>query len=161
LSVTLFGVFLFSDPVKAINELYRTTKPGGTCIATVWSELGHRPAAKGIIKRVRGENGKFDKPLEIGWKEMEDPALFIKFFERAGFKNCRYELRPSPLVWAGDDAVDDASEMLGSLYRNFITFKDADEEVRYDEAWKEELRGSVVDGKLTFHMLATIAFGEK
>ena len=157
----MFGIFFFSDPVKAMNELYRTTKPGGTCIITIWSKVGHRPAAEEMVKRVRGENGEFDKPLRIGSKEMEDPALFIKFFERAGFKNCRHEPRPSPFVWAGNDAVENGSEMLGKFYRNFITFKDADEEARYDEAWKEEMRARVVDGKLTFPMEASIAFGEK
>lgn len=157
----MFGIFLFPDPVKAMNELYRTTKPGGTCIVTTWSKSSHRPVAEEVIKRVRGPNGKFDKPLEMGGKKMEDPDQFIMFFENAGFKNCSYELRPTATGFEGDTVVDEASELFGKLYRNFITFKDRDEETRYHEAWEEELSVRVVDEKLTFHMEACIAWGEK
>jgi hypothetical protein len=47
------------------------------------------------------------------------------------------------------------------MYRTFITFRDVDEEKRWDEAWKEELTSRLVDRKLKFYMEATIAWGEK
>jgi hypothetical protein len=157
----MFGIMLFPDPVRAMSETYRTTKPGGTCFVTTWATIGHRPVAEELIKRVRGPDGKFDKPLEMGGQKMENPKLFIKFFENAGFKNCGYELRPAPVVFNGPDAVGNAAGLFGKLYRAFITFRDVDEEKRWDEAWKEELTPRLVDGKLEFDMEATIAWGEK
>lgn len=40
ISVTLFGLFFFSDPAKGAREIYRTLKPGGTAVVRCWKFVG-------------------------------------------------------------------------------------------------------------------------
>jgi ubiquinone/menaquinone biosynthesis C-methylase UbiE len=42
-SIMNFGIFFFPDPVRGAKQVYRTLKPGGTAIFTLWADIGFKP----------------------------------------------------------------------------------------------------------------------
>ena len=52
-SFTSLAIFAFPDPVKGVNELYRTLKPGGVTALTTWKRVGWLPLLHAVERIVR------------------------------------------------------------------------------------------------------------
>ena len=81
-SVTNFGIFFFSDPVLGAKEIYRTLKPGGFAVVTVWKDFGFKPLLWEVQKRVKPVNPLAELPVMEAWC---DGKLLVKTLEGGGF----------------------------------------------------------------------------
>ena len=73
-------IHLLDDPKKAVDELRRVVKPGGTIIIPTYIHYGESLAAK-----------LFDK-AGAGFKRHFDDSSYELFFEQLGIKNVRYHV---------------------------------------------------------------------
>ncbi|KAF1949134.1 S-adenosyl-L-methionine-dependent methyltransferase [Byssothecium circinans] len=81
-SITNFGIFFLPDPVAGAKQIYRTLKPGGTAVVTVWKTFGFKPILWEIQGRVKPANPLPELPLMEPWC---DPALLEKTLKDGGF----------------------------------------------------------------------------
>jgi hypothetical protein len=134
------GIMLLSNPEKGLEQLHRVSKPGGKCYVTTWRGMESIDMAKRVIKRLRGEDGNFDFPLQIWKPEMEDPNYLVSELERIGFKECGSETTETYLFYTGPDAIDVAVTVLPALFHRFLNFKDDKEKERWFQLWREEFK---------------------
>ncbi|MBO7449006.1 MAG: methyltransferase domain-containing protein [Clostridiales bacterium] len=73
-------IHLLDDPKKAVDELRRVVKPGGTIIIPTYIHYGERLAAK-----------LFNK-AGAGFRRHFDDSSYEQFFEQLGIKNVRYHV---------------------------------------------------------------------
>lgn len=83
-SVTNFGIFFFPNPVLGAKEVYRTIKPGGIAVFTLWKEFGFKPVLWAIQKRVKPLNPLEELPLMEPWC---DGSLLRQTLEEGGFNS--------------------------------------------------------------------------
>lgn len=81
-SVTNFGIFFFPDPVLGAKEIYRTLKPGGFAVVTVWKDFGFKPLLWEVQKRVKPINPMAELPGMEAWS---DGKLLEKTLQEGGF----------------------------------------------------------------------------
>jgi ubiquinone/menaquinone biosynthesis C-methylase UbiE len=81
-SITNFGIFFFPDPALGAREVYRTLKPGGTAVFTLWKEFGFKPVLWEVQRRVKPANPLTELPLMEPWC---DPALLRQTLHKGGF----------------------------------------------------------------------------
>jgi ubiquinone/menaquinone biosynthesis C-methylase UbiE len=70
LSITVIGVRFIPDSDKALNHLYRVTKPGGKCFITTWHRLEHFQIAEQLIRRLRPDQGPL-KLWQVPWDDLD------------------------------------------------------------------------------------------
>jgi len=85
-----FGIFFFPDPVKGAREVYRTLKPGGVAIITVWKEFGFKPILWEVQKRVNPVNPLTELPLMEPWTDGE---LLKTTMKEGGFADTDIEMK--------------------------------------------------------------------
>ncbi|CAF9940769.1 MAG: hypothetical protein HETSPECPRED_002633 [Heterodermia speciosa] len=81
-SVTNFGIFFFPDPILGAKEIYRTLKPGGFGVVTVWKDLGFKPLLWEVQKRVKPINPMAELLVMEAWS---DGKLLEKTLKKGGF----------------------------------------------------------------------------
>jgi SAM-dependent methyltransferase len=160
LSITNQGIMFVSDPDKALAQIYRTTKPGGVCYITSWNQLGHKIIAMKVIKRLRGENGRWDTPPNFWKEEWNDPAHLTSKLEQFGFKECAAEIKLEYINYPAPEGFSFAVENLPKLYANWITLKEGEEEP-WGKIWEEELLPYNTSEGVKIPMWANIARGKK
>jgi SAM-dependent methyltransferase len=82
-SITNFGIFFFPDPGAGARQIYRTLKPGGTAVVTVWKTFGFKPILWEIQGQVKPEIPLTELPLMEPWCES---GLLVRTLEGAGFR---------------------------------------------------------------------------
>ena len=110
-SVTNFGIALFSDMSKGAGEIYRTLKPGGTAVVTQWRSVGWLPLLHEVQKLVRPVG---EAPWSMpGFAEWEKREKLVRLHTEAGFdeKNMRIEEKKS-VMWAPEGGVEEVVEMM-------------------------------------------------
>lgn len=85
-----FGIFFFPDPAKGAKEIYRTLKPGGIAIVTLWKEFGFKPILWEVQRRVNPANPLTELPLMEGWTDGE---RLKKSLKEGGFADTSIEMR--------------------------------------------------------------------
>ncbi|KAF4461789.1 Ubiquinone menaquinone biosynthesis C-methyltransferase [Fusarium albosuccineum] len=137
-SITSFALHCMEDSVKITSEIHRTLQPGGTAMASIWSDMPHVDAIKHAHGRTRGK----DAPLPVLLEEEDylqedlkkslvaggfDPAK-IAFYEKEAYVIVPGLKRWALLAWsylgvppAGwsqkdeerwDEAIEDLAEQL-------------------------------------------------
>jgi SAM-dependent methyltransferase len=82
-SINNFYIQAVPEPHKAMAEIYRTLKPGGTAVVTSWAPVPHVAAIKRANAKTRGE----DSPLLMSFKpENYTTAFLIDVIQTAGFE---------------------------------------------------------------------------
>ncbi|KAL8796489.1 MAG: hypothetical protein Q9195_001163 [Heterodermia aff. obscurata] len=82
ISIANFGIFFFPEPSLGAKEIYRTLKPGGYAILTVWKEFGFKPVLWEVQDRVKPVNPLAELPLMEPWC---DGTLLHKTLQEGGF----------------------------------------------------------------------------
>lgn len=108
-SLTIMGLFFFTDPAQGAREVYRTLAPQGTAVVTGWSDLGHLDSVHTVQKVIQPEQKPFQMPIAEEWL---DPGHMEQVLSSAGFGS-RVEMSEITVHWAADD--------LAALVRNMMT----------------------------------------
>ena len=132
------GIMLMPDPTKALKELYRTVKPNGKCCVVIPQHLTHRDIAMRVIKRLRGPEGNYDRPLTLWKEDWESGEYIVSQLENAGFTGVVCEEWLAHLFWRGMDGTKAAVENFSRLYGTSVDFKDGEREV-WPKVWEEQL----------------------
>lgn len=157
---TVMGIMLVPTPEKALEELYRVTKPGGKCYFTTWHRMGSAEIAKQVIQGLRGDDATFDH-LPRFWKpEMQDPKYLVSELERIGFKECGAEIPEKSIIYSQPNATDIAMRFMPKLFQRFLIFKDGEEE-RWPGLWKEEFRKRETEAGVAIKMWPVYVWGTK
>lgn len=97
-SITNFGIFFFPDPVAGAKQIYRTLKPGGTAVVTLWKTFGFKPILWEIQDQLKPANPLTELPLMEPWC---DSALLEKTLKEGGFKHVDFTVVKEGL-WGKD-----------------------------------------------------------
>ncbi|KAJ4296366.1 hypothetical protein N0V90_006411 [Kalmusia sp. IMI 367209] len=109
-SITNFGIFFLPDPVAGAKQIYRTLKPGGTAVVTVWKTFGFKPILWAIQDQLNPANPLTELPLMEPWCEY---TLTEKVLKAGGFENVDFTVVKEGL-W-GKDKEDFKSVLFGNL----------------------------------------------
>ncbi|KAI0436788.1 S-adenosyl-L-methionine-dependent methyltransferase [Xylaria telfairii] len=163
-SITSFAFHCLGDHDQAARQVYRTLKPGGIAIATVWIFMPHVAALQHAHWRTRGRDGPM--PALLPLEEFKESDLRVAL-QVGGFKNenisCSekicYLKVPDMKRWA-----QLAWSYLGHLP---MGWSQSDED-KWDEAIDdivEQLAGgdgiTVKDGETVMKMISIVAVAEK
>lgn len=146
-STCQFGLMFFEDPVAALREMARVTRPGGRMAAAVWDALEHVPgyaAMEELLARLFGVEAAtaLRAPFALGDAE-ELRALFAD----AGIGSAHLTTRPGTIRfpsiaawmhteirgWTLADAIDDAqyARLLEAAEVELKRFADRDGRVAF------------------------------
>lgn len=85
-SVTLFGIFFFSDPVHGAAEIYRTLKVGGMAVVTAWKVVGIFPIFYAVQDKINPAAPVRSMPVFEKWMRKETVESVMR---RGGFANVK------------------------------------------------------------------------
>jgi SAM-dependent methyltransferase len=97
-SITNFGIFFLPDPVAGAKQIYRTLKPGGTAVVTLWKTFGFKPILWEIQDQVKPANPLTELPLMEPWC---NSALTEKTLKDGGFSKVDFSVVKEGL-WGTD-----------------------------------------------------------
>ena len=109
-SITNFGIFFLPDPVAGAKQIYRTLKPGGTAVVTLWKAFGFKPILWEIQDQLKPANPLTELPLMEPWC---DSALTEKTLKEGGFNQVDFTVVKEGL-W-GKDKEDFKTVLLENL----------------------------------------------
>ncbi|MCJ1291117.1 hypothetical protein MMC34_002660 [Xylographa carneopallida] len=87
--LTNFGIFFFTDPVAGAKQIYRTLKPGGTAVVTLWKTFGFKPILWEVQERVKPAAPLTELPLMEPWR---DPKMLEKVLKDGGFRSVEFSV---------------------------------------------------------------------
>jgi len=117
-----FGIFFFPDPAKGAREVYRTLKPGGVAIITLWKEFGFKPLLWEVQRRISPANPLTELPLMEPWT---DGSRLKKTMEEGGFTNI--EMKPiEERLWG--NGLEDFQNVLLENFSAMVARNWSDEE---------------------------------
>ena len=152
----------FPDADKALNHLFRVTKPGGKCFITTWYRLEHLEIAERLVRRLRPDQQASSTPLKFWQLPWDEPEYLKAQLSKSGFRDCGVQTRLEYILYPGKEGLDFGAENLPKLYAKLITLKDEAEEEKWNQLWREELeRENYSNGDVRLKMWANIAWGTK
>lgn len=112
-SITNFGIFFLPDPAAGAKQIYRTLKPGGTAVVTLWKVFGFKPILWEIQDQLKPTNPLTELPLMESWC---DSTLIEKTLKEGGFNQVDFTVVKEGL-WGKDkeDFKTVLVENLGTL----------------------------------------------
>jgi SAM-dependent methyltransferase len=142
-----FGLMFFEDRGKALREMWRVLKPGGSLAVAVWGPLDESPGYSAMVELLRKLFGddianELRAPFSLGDKEalaalMEDsgiPAVSISTaIGEARFPSVAEWVRTDVRGWTLADKIDDEQFALLSneAERSLRKFTDANGTVKF------------------------------
>lgn len=109
-SITNFGIFFFEDSSKAARQIYRTLKPGGTAVVSVWRKLGFTDILYAIQQEHKIQKPLKEMPLMESWFPKEKLSTTLT---EAGFQ--KVEVHPLTVQLWGKDKEDFKTVLLENL----------------------------------------------
>jgi hypothetical protein len=97
------------DPDRAASEIYRTLKPGGTGLGTLWETFGWLPVAHAAQKPVKPGAPLFSGPVLHGW-QTEDRLRSC--LESGAFRADSIEIQRSKVAAYMKDMVGGMNDLL-------------------------------------------------
>ncbi|ORY03504.1 S-adenosyl-L-methionine-dependent methyltransferase [Basidiobolus meristosporus CBS 931.73] len=160
-SFTNMGIFMFPDPLKGAQEIYRTLKKGGSATVSIWKSLGYLPALHEIQNAISPGEKPFEVPLKKEWHEKETLAEVL---QTAGFDNV--EIYEKPARYRGSDIHDLASLLKESFYSHLTKSWSPEQTEKWDAAVLEVLKNPKIaqhgdDGSVSLPMVAWVAVATK
>ena len=156
-----FGIFFFPNPQKGVIEAYRTLKPGGTAIFTLWKYFGFKPILWEIQKRIQPADPLKELPLMEVWT---DGTKLETILREVGFS---VELIAVDEVMWGNDQ-EDFEKVLVENYDALVARNwTAEERAKLAPMISQVLRDLSpqftihIDGKIGVKMIAWVAVCKK
>lgn len=87
--LTNFGIFFFPNPVAGAKQIYRTLKPGGTALVTLWKTFGVKRILWEVQERVKPASLLTELPLMEPWC---DPKRLEKVLTDGGFGSIEFSV---------------------------------------------------------------------
>ena len=101
------------------KQIYRTLKPGGTAVMTIWKTFGFEPILWEVQERVKPASPLTELPLVEPWR---DPKKLEKVMTDGGFESVEFSVVKEGM-WGKDkaDFVTVLVENFGSMVVNSWT----------------------------------------
>lgn len=127
--VSQFGMMFFSDRAKAIAEMHRVLRPGGTVAVAVWDDVARNPGYEGVIDVLQREVSDeaahiLRMPFSLGDGEKlaeefrQGPLSDVQLTTRAGtarFANSRVMLEADLRGWLPMFGITLSEEKIGEV----------------------------------------------
>ena len=102
--VSQFGLMFFDDPVQALAEMARVTRPGGRIAVAVWAGLDATPGYAAVADMLDALFGAeialaIQAPYALG-----DPQKLLALFRQAGLGHATLDTLPGQARFASIDA---------------------------------------------------------
>jgi ubiquinone/menaquinone biosynthesis C-methylase UbiE len=97
-AISLFGLFLFDDRKRALEELYRVVVPGGRVVTSSWAPPDQNTLLGAGIEAMRTALPDLQAPR--GPRPTQDPAKCEAELDAAGFERARTQLFKSTVKFA-------------------------------------------------------------
>jgi ubiquinone/menaquinone biosynthesis C-methylase UbiE len=114
------GLMYMPDPVKALKEMYRVTKPGGRAAAAVWGRRDHCGWAE-IFEIVDRRVSSEVCPMFFN---LGNSDMLKRSFEAAGFTDIIFERLNTNLVYGSDEEACGAAFAGGPVALAYNKFSD-------------------------------------
>lgn len=98
-SVLNFSIFTFSDPLKGLQEIRRTLKPGGLAALLTWKRFG----AGAVVHAAQASIRPDLPPMKIAGAEFLDEGYLADMAVKAGFGRGKMSVSSKSIVVAGPD----------------------------------------------------------
>jgi len=100
-----FGMPFFSQTFKALHEIHRVLKPGGTFITTVWDSIALDRIADAIMEKVGGQDKIPVRTLDL--LAFSTPMKLESMIEDSDLKVLKVDHEEFPLKLMGQDIPED------------------------------------------------------
>lgn len=136
----------FGKPLLALQEMYRTLKPGGTAVVTNWKLFGTANLIAAARTRLRG--GEAAKAPAIAGPEFMQERHIAETMQQAGWSGSAITTHAVKFVASDDDDLEGALRFLTDGYRQSATDKATWEKVAKEtiEDVKSREGGIVCEG---------------
>ena len=151
------------EPTKALREIFRTLKPGGYCGLATPQEVVHRATAQRVIKRLRGPDGAYDRPLTLfKADDLLKPEQLAAHVKSVGFEDVNVQVKAAVGNWKGEEGRKVAVGNFSTLYKNFIQFREGEED-KWGSEWETQLSEDLgaEDGGLSMAQPINILWARK
>ncbi|EWG40793.1 hypothetical protein FVEG_03067 [Fusarium verticillioides 7600] len=139
-SILNFSVYTLADPVKGVQEIYRTLQPGGLAVISCWKRFGVGELIHAAQAIVRPDLA----PLKMPHPEFFEPGVLENTTIKAGFDSSKFKLVEDSIVVSGTELEDGLKKfMLGDLMRPARAGYTDEEEKKWPEAVEEVLKKEV------------------
>jgi len=157
-AISMFGLFLFDDRKRGLEELYRVVVPGGTVLSSSWATPDQNTMLGVGMEAVRAALP--DLPGPQGPFPTQDAGKCAAELEAAGFERARTQLFRASVKF---DSVEDYWRRFERSAAPLALLKERLGEVAFAEAAvriQEELRARCGDGAFSLDCAAIFTSGE-
>ncbi len=154
-ALSLLVLHFIPDPAKAVGEMRRVVRPGGTVSAAVWDHLGGLPSMRMMWDTVAAMNGRaWEARAQYLWQPMMQPGEMKRcFIEQGLLEVVEHSLLLRMDYASFDDYWDPIAAGEGPLGK-YVSTLDAEERVAVDAAVKAAYEGGKPDGPRSFAAVA-------
>jgi ubiquinone/menaquinone biosynthesis C-methylase UbiE len=154
-ALSLLVLHFIPEPAKAVAEMRRVVRPGGTVAAAVWDHLGGLPSMRMMWDTVAAMSGKaWEARARYLWQPMMQPGEMKRCFVEQGLLEVVEQSLLMRMDYASfDDYWDPIAAGEGPLGK-YISALDAGERVAVDAAVKAAYEGGKPDGPRSFAAVA-------
>ncbi|CAM1507447.1 Fc.00g070880.m01.CDS01 [Cosmosporella sp. VM-42] len=138
-SILNFSVFTFADPLKGLQEIYRTLQPGGAAALLVWKHFG-----AGAVIHAAQASVRPDLPrMKIPHPEFMNEGVLANLAAEAGFASSSLGVSQRNTIVSGADLDGLRGFMLGDFTRPARAGWSEEEQARWPDAVEKAVQEEV------------------